>query len=310
MRLRKDNVPYDTIAATCGKNAMFWYRLEMSLARNNIVGTTVKCISKLPQHILVDEHHNRLNRQKVYICTTVGQDCFFGAELSDSVSALQLKRAYQVFKTEYLVAFPDHKILTINTDGFHSTVKAIKELFPQSIQLTCFLHACLKIQTNMKRTDAQDAYFILNKAWQCYQAKDKTSFSQRIRRLEQIAKQKIKKGNLQNSILKLCNKKENFIKAYDYQRCHRTSNMLDRLMKFQNRRLDSSQHFHGKLESANNAMRAHALLVNFCPYNSNTIRLNQGVISPFEKLNGFRYRDNWLENLLVASSMNGNRYQW
>jgi len=78
-------------------------------------------------------------------------------------------------------------------------------------------------------------------------------------------------------------------------------------MKFQDRRLYFTQHFHGNLESANQIMRAHALLINFCPYCPQTINSNGGIFSPFEKLNGFRYRDNWLENLLVASSLGGNR---
>jgi len=78
-------------------------------------------------------------------------------------------------------------------------------------------------------------------------------------------------------------------------------------MKFQDRRLYSTQHFHGTVASANDAMRAHALLVNFCPYNPQTIQKHQGTVSPFEKLNGFKYRQNWLENLLVAASLGGNR---
>ena len=34
--LRKYNVPYHAIATTFGRNAMYWYRLEVSLSRNNI----------------------------------------------------------------------------------------------------------------------------------------------------------------------------------------------------------------------------------------------------------------------------------
>jgi len=83
--------------------------------------------------------------------------------------------------------------------------------------------------------------------------------------------------------------------------------MLDRLMKFQQRRLFCAQHFHGTLQNADKMMRAHALLFNFCPYSEQTIRYNGGVRSPFEKMNGFVYRENWLENLLVASSLKGNR---
>lgn len=77
-------------------------------------------------------------------------------------------------------------------------------------------------------------------------------------------------------------------------------------MKFQDRRLYASQHFHGTIQSATNIMRAHALIVNFCSYCPKTIQDKGGINSPFEQLNGFRYRDNWLENLLVASSLNGN----
>lgn len=81
--------------------------------------------------------------------------------------------------------------------------------------------------------------------------------------------------------------------------------MIDRLMRFQDKRLFCSQHFHGTLQSADKIIRAHALLINFCPYAQNTIQYNGGIHSPFEKLNGFVYRENWLENLLVAASLGG-----
>jgi hypothetical protein len=32
-----------------------------------------------------------------------------------------------------------------------------------------------------------------------------------------------------------------------------------------------------------------------------------GCLSPFEHLNGFRYHDNWVRNLLITSSLNGRR---
>lgn len=76
-------------------------------------------------------------------------------------------------------------------------------------------------------------------------------------------------------------------------------------MRFQDKRLLCSQHFHGTLQSADKIIRAHALLINFCPYAQNTIQYNGGIRSPFQKLNGFLYRENWLENLLVAASLGG-----
>ncbi len=31
-------------------DAMYWYRAEMSLARNNIVGTTLKSLDRMPEN--------------------------------------------------------------------------------------------------------------------------------------------------------------------------------------------------------------------------------------------------------------------
>lgn len=93
---------------------------------------------------------------------------------------------------------------------------------------------------------------------------------------------------------------------YDAPYGHRTSNMLDRMMKFQDRRLYATQKFHGTIYSAEAIVRAHAMLINFCPFSQSTI-LRKNVHSPFEQINGFSYRDNWLENLLVAGSLAGNR---
>jgi len=78
-------------------------------------------------------------------------------------------------------------------------------------------------------------------------------------------------------------------------------------MKYQDRRLYCTQNFHGTFHSANAAMRAHALLINFCPYAPQTIDNKGGISTPFEQLNGFYYRENWLENLLVAASLGGNK---
>jgi hypothetical protein len=52
-------------------------------------------------------------------------------------------------------------------------------------------------------------------------------------------------------------------------------------------------------------LRAIALLWNFHLYSHKVQRLERYSKSPFEDLNGFRYHDNWLHNLLIASSLNG-----
>jgi len=47
--LRKFAVPYWALTYVFGRNDMYWERLELSIGRNSIVGTTVKQPDKLPQ---------------------------------------------------------------------------------------------------------------------------------------------------------------------------------------------------------------------------------------------------------------------
>ncbi len=91
--------------------------------------------------------------------------------------------------------------------------------------------------------------------------------------------------------------------------CRRTSNMLDRHLDALDRYLYSLRYFHGHLASAQRSVRGWALAHNFMPYcpRAEPILGNQGFISPAHRLNGFVYRENWLENLFVSASLGGRR---
>jgi hypothetical protein len=98
-----------------------------------------------------------------------------------------------------------------------------------------------------------------------------------------------------------------FSEAYDHPGAFRTSNMLHRLMQRMDRRLFSAQYFDGNLISANLNIRAWALIHNFAPFSPGTIKLNKELKSPAERLNGFSYHSNWLQNLLISASLGGYR---
>ncbi len=93
--LRKFAVPFWALSHCFGKNPMFWYRLEASLGRNSLLGTTIKSAEHLPQHLSADEKHTWLLGNKTYIATTAGSDCILGASVSESASEEDLKKAYQ-----------------------------------------------------------------------------------------------------------------------------------------------------------------------------------------------------------------------
>ncbi|MDJ0596290.1 MAG: hypothetical protein QNJ72_40975 [Pleurocapsa sp. MO_226.B13] len=75
----------------------------------------------------------------------------------------------------------------------------------------------------------------------------------------------------------------------------------------QDRLLYTMQYFHGDKESARLYLRSMALVWNFHPYGVRARSNCPERMSPFTELNGFRYHDNWLHNLLIASSMNGRK---
>jgi len=53
--LRKFGVPFWALARVFGGDPMWWYRLEIGLGRNSLVGTTVRT-AELPEHLLGEQH--------------------------------------------------------------------------------------------------------------------------------------------------------------------------------------------------------------------------------------------------------------
>jgi hypothetical protein len=145
---------------------------------------------------------------------------------------------------------------------------------------------------------------ISDQLWQLYHSPNRRSFGQRLRRLLEWSRQQELSGALQQKLPKLRQKSERFQLTFDFPDAYRTSNQVDRLMNYQDRVLFAMQYFHGTKKSMRQGLRAMALLWNFHPYGQKTLDLTPDSRSPFEDLNGFRYHDNWLRNLLIATSLN------
>lgn len=306
--LRKYHVPYWLLVELYGRNVSYWWRLETCLSVNSIVGTTVYGkATDIPPDLVVDEHHVKVNREKHYVATTVGSECLLGAEVSRHCNEAGLTAAYGVFQKEAKDRESAYAPSSINTDGWKATVKAMKVLFPMAVLVRCFLHAFLKVKTcTTKKTRTYFDRFA-DMIWGCYRAEGKRSFSQRLRRIREKVIVELPKGKLKDAILSLCAKKDQWTTFYACPSANRTSNMLDRLMRFMDRHIFIAQGFHGSQSAANKGMRAFCLLYNFAP-SSPKVRKN-GLISPAARLNGFVYSENWLENFLVAATLNGKKSQ-
>jgi len=303
--LRRFHVPCWAIAHVFGRDAMYWYRLEQGLGRFSLVGTTVKRSEHLPKDLVADEKHSWLKGERVYIATTAAQDCILGASVAPSASQVDLEKAYGVFASEAQALDAAYAPETVNTDGWQATQGAWKALFTQVTVILCFLHAVLKIRERATTTLGDAFAQVQKRVWEAYHAPSKRAFSQRLRRLRAWTATTLPDCMMKSYTLALCEKRDQFSKSYDHPEAHRTSTMVDRLMKFLDRAFFNAQYFHGMPDSAESRVRALALLWNFCPSSPETVRKYAGQACPAERLNGKRYADNWLENLLVSGSMNG-----
>jgi hypothetical protein len=302
--LRAFGVPFWAPARVFGRGPMYWYRLEVSLGRNSIAGTTVRR-AELPAHLLADEHHQTRNGDKSYIATTVGAGCCLGAALAPTANTDDLTAAYQVFRQEARDVRAGYRPETVSVDGWASTRQAWQALFPLVVLLRCFLHGWLNIRSRGKLSAAFAE--LSRRAWEAFHAPDRRRFAQRLRRLGEWARVQSLSAWLSEQVEKVCGRSKEYGVAYAHPGGHRTSNMLDRVMRGMSRYFEGGQHLHGSPEAAGRHVRAWALLQNFRPWGPEAVRANDGRRSPAERLNGHRYHDDWLQNLQVSASLGGYR---
>lgn len=299
-------LPFWAISHVCGKDDMYWQRLEVSFGRNSLVGATVRTPDRLPKDLAPDEKHTYINGAKTYIATTVGHECVLGAAMSPTAGEKDLTEAYGQFQSEAFNVDPDYQPQTANTDGWQATINAWCKLFPSITPILCFLHSFIKIRNCGKKLG--DTYFELcTKVWAVYHTASEPAFHAQIADLALWALEHLPDGPALDAVLKLCLNFDSFAQAYDFPDAHRTSNMVDRHMGFMDRYLFALHYFHGHLMTAEYRIRAWALIHNFRPFCPRSQPYQDSFLSRTHRLNGFVYHQHWLHNLLISSSMAGFR---
>jgi hypothetical protein len=301
MLLLSSGVPYHVVAVCCGRNAMFWFRLEPSLGRNSLVGTTVRDPHVLPQHLAADEHHARLRGQDVYVAVTAGDGCLLGMAVSPTAGEVDLTTAYGRFRDEAVAVSATYTPETVNTDGWKATQAAWRTLFPKVVLILCFLHGFLKIRDRCRK-----AFELHQKVWEVYQATSAQAFREAMAAFRQWCTARVWSGPIQETLEKLWSRTEEYVRSYDHPKCHRTSNAVDRPMNALNRLLYTNRTLHGHLETAESRLRGWALLMNFRPFEPQT-RRTTGFQSAAHRLNKKTYHSHWLHNLYISASLGGFR---
>ena len=212
---------------------------------------------------MADEKHTKSNGEKVYVATTVGDECFWGASMSSTAEEEKLTEAYEEFKGEAQEVDAEYEPETVNTDGFGSTIKAWTSLFVKAVLIRCFLHGFLKIRNRARKLSIFGELSKL--VWDTYHQKTYEAFIDKITVLSlwSEANREVLGERAFEAVKKLCDRAHEYAKAYNHPKCKRTSNMLDRLMQKMDRYLFITKYFHGHLQTAELGIRAWALAQNF-----------------------------------------------
>jgi hypothetical protein len=132
-------------AVMCHISPMALYRLVCALGHHSLVTVLMRCGLALPAYFLADEKHSHCLREKVYLPTIVQGRVIWHLGYIMEASAAAFTQSYQAFQHAALSKEPTYRVRGILTDGFDSTVKSMRLLFPGARLGTYLRHALIKL---------------------------------------------------------------------------------------------------------------------------------------------------------------------
>ena len=132
-------------AVICHISPMALYRLICGLSSQSPVAVLTRCGLSLPTYFLADEKHNHCLTAKVYLPTIVRGRVIWHLGYTEEASTAALTQSYGVFQRAAFQQELAYRVRGILTDGFDSTNKSMRTLFPGTRLGTCLRHAVIKL---------------------------------------------------------------------------------------------------------------------------------------------------------------------
>src|SRR5262245_6416428 len=117
-------------AVICHLSPMAIYRLVCAFGQQSLVTVLTRCGLALPVYFLADEKHSHCLRDKVYLPTIVHGRVLWHLGYTEDASAAAFTQSYREFQRVVLQHEPAYRVRGILTDGFDSTTKSMRTLFP------------------------------------------------------------------------------------------------------------------------------------------------------------------------------------
>src|SRR5919198_5532175 len=124
---------------------MALYRLVCAFGGQSLVTVLTRCGLPLPAYFLADEKHSRCLTAKVYLPTIVCGRVLWHLGYVEEASTVAFTQSYGEFQRAASQQEPSYRVKGVLTDGFDSTTKSLRTLFPGVRVGTCLRHALLKL---------------------------------------------------------------------------------------------------------------------------------------------------------------------
>jgi hypothetical protein len=132
-------------AVICHLSPMALYRLVYAIGHHSLVTVLPRCGLPLPVYFLADEKHSTCLADKVYLPTIVHGRVLWHLGYTTEASAVAFTQSYGEFQRAAAQQEPSYRVKGVLTDGFDSTTKSLRTLFPGARLGTCLRHALTKL---------------------------------------------------------------------------------------------------------------------------------------------------------------------
>jgi len=124
---------------------MALYRLVCAFGHQSLVPVLTRCGLPLPVYFLADEKHSHCLTEKVYLPTIVRGRVIWHLGYTEEASAVAFTQSYGEFQRTASQQEPSYRVRGVLIDGFDSTSKSMRTLFPGARLGTCLRHAINKL---------------------------------------------------------------------------------------------------------------------------------------------------------------------
>jgi hypothetical protein len=132
-------------AVICHISPMALYRLICALGSQSLVAVLTRCGLSLPTYLLADEKHSHCLTAKVYLPTIVSGRVIWHLGYTENASAAAFTESYGTFRRAAFRQEASYRVNGVLTDGFDSTTKSLRTLFPRARLGNCLRHAVIKL---------------------------------------------------------------------------------------------------------------------------------------------------------------------